>query len=139
MNFIDAIKNALMRVFDYKTRSSRSEFWWFILLFALGLTLAMVGDSYFPVDSDENLTGIAALAVIVFWMIMPILYVVSLLIILTLSIRRFHDTDKSGWWLLIILAPLGFIIWFIMMGQKGTQGFNRFGEDPLGDGFDVFD
>ena len=51
---------------------------------------------------------------------------------LAVSIRRLHDRDKSGWWVLLAFIPLIgaiiLLIWFIM---RGTQGPNRFGPDPL--------
>lgn len=49
-----------------------------------------------------------------------------------LSIRRLHDLDKSGWFLLIGLIPLVNIIFaFYMWLMPGTVGWNRYGEDPL--------
>ncbi len=47
---------------------------------------------------------------------------------LAVAVRRLHDTDRSGWWVLIGLVPvIGFLvlIWFYV--QKGTEGANRFG------------
>jgi len=49
-----------------------------------------------------------------------------------ITIRRLHDLDKSGWFILLALIPIvniGFAIyvWFF----KGTDGYNRFGADPL--------
>ncbi|SFI16327.1 DUF805 domain-containing protein [Planctomicrobium piriforme] len=49
----------------------------------------------------------------------------------TVTIRRFHDFDKSGWWLLINLIPiLGPLLQLIMMFRAGTPGKNRFGPQP---------
>jgi uncharacterized membrane protein YhaH (DUF805 family) len=50
---------------------------------------------------------------------------------LAVSIRRLHDLDRTGWWILIALTGIGailLIIWYVM---KGTDGPNRFGPDPL--------
>jgi uncharacterized membrane protein YhaH (DUF805 family) len=50
---------------------------------------------------------------------------------LAVSIRRLHDTDRSGWWLLIALIPLiGFILLIVWYASSGTAGSNRFGNDP---------
>ena len=48
------------------------------------------------------------------------------------DVRRLHDTDRSGWWLLIVLIPLvGGIVLLVWFCQAGTGGPNRFGPDPL--------
>ena len=53
------------------------------------------------------------------------------LMTLSATVRRLHDTNKSGWWILISLIPfIGLIIIFIL-ASKGTEGINRFGDYPL--------
>lgn len=50
---------------------------------------------------------------------------------LAVSVRRLHDTDRSGWWLLIAFIPLiGGIILLIFAAQDGTLGDNRYGPNP---------
>jgi uncharacterized membrane protein YhaH (DUF805 family) len=52
---------------------------------------------------------------------------------LAVSVRRLHDTDRSGWWLLISLIPIiGAIVLIVFAAQEGTSGENRFGSDPKG-------
>ena len=52
---------------------------------------------------------------------------------LAVQIRRLHDIDKSGWWILIALIPLIGFIWLIVLYcTEGTRGPNRFGADPKG-------
>lgn len=50
-----------------------------------------------------------------------------------INIKRLHDRDRKGWWLLVILIPIiGAIGLFVYLGfLKGTEGANRFGPDPL--------
>jgi uncharacterized membrane protein YhaH (DUF805 family) len=44
------------------------------------------------------------------------------------GVRRLHDIDRSGWWLLIGLVPLiGFIVLIVFLTKRGTEGQNRFG------------
>ena len=52
---------------------------------------------------------------------------------LAVSMKRWHDRDKSAWWILIILVPLIGPIWTIAENGflRGTAGPNRFGPDPL--------
>jgi uncharacterized membrane protein YhaH (DUF805 family) len=50
---------------------------------------------------------------------------------IAVQVRRFHDQDKSGWWVLIGLIPiLGGLAVLVFMFLEGTRGTNRFGPDP---------
>ena len=55
---------------------------------------------------------------------------------LAVAIKRWHDRDKSGWWLLIVLIPLIGWIWALIETGflEGTKGPNQYGPDPLGGG-----
>lgn len=56
---------------------------------------------------------------------------------LAVSVRRMHDQDKSGWWILISLVPLIGGIWLLVLYfMDGTPGPNRFGPDPKARGQD---
>jgi uncharacterized membrane protein YhaH (DUF805 family) len=51
---------------------------------------------------------------------------------LAVTVRRLHDTDSSGWWILLGLIPLiGMVVLIVWWCQKGSRGYNRFGADPL--------
>ncbi len=64
--------------------------------------------------------------------ILGILYTVATFIPnLAVTIRRLHDTDRSGWWALVAFVPfLGVIIILVLMALEGTSGSNTYGEDP---------
>ena len=123
LNFFEAIKICLKKYFIIKGRASRSEYWFLQLLFT---PLAM----YVGFWSDPVSTGTID---------PPPLYILSTIIVLflfipsiTSQIRRFHDKDKSGWFILINIIPLvGWLIALVMLLDKGTPGKNRFGEYPL--------
>jgi uncharacterized membrane protein YhaH (DUF805 family) len=52
---------------------------------------------------------------------------------LAMGVRRLHDTDRSGWWWLLVLIPvIGLIVLIVFWCFEGTRGPNRFGPDPLG-------
>ncbi|MBN2584135.1 MAG: DUF805 domain-containing protein [Planctomycetes bacterium] len=99
-------------VFDGRAR--RKEYWMFVLFniiisFVLGIIDGLIG---YPV-----LGLIYSLAV--------------LLPGLGVSIRRLHDTGRSGWWILIGFVPIvGFIILLVFMVTEGTKGENAYGPDP---------
>lgn len=104
-----------------KGRCRRKTFWIFVLInvlisVMLGIVDALLGLNIFQ---DEGLLSfIYSLAVLV-----PTI---------TVSVRRLHDLDRSGWWLLLVLLPLiGSLLLLICFCFKGSQGPNRFGADPL--------
>ncbi len=85
-------------------------------------TMSMPADAYgFSYMTDHSmgwLSGLFALA-----MLIPSIAV---------GVRRLHDTDRSGWWMLLVLLPfLGGLILFVFMVMGGTRGPNRFGSDPV--------
>ena len=131
MNFTDAVKAYFLKWNDFRTRSSRSEYWWatlfvtlasypvgFIIGFVIAFLLAIAG---FSDTTMEIAVGISILPVQIFIIIAST----------SLVIRRLHDVDKSGWWYLIIFTIIGMIPLLIWYCSKGTDGDNRFGKDPL--------
>ena len=68
--------------------------------------------------------------------IFPILYVIfflgTIIPYLAVLVRRLHDTNRTGWWVLIVFIPiLGFIAWLIFTISEGDRGENRYGPNPL--------
>ena len=51
---------------------------------------------------------------------------------IAISVKRWHDRDKSGWWVLIAFVPLIGQLWLLVVNGflRGTRGPNRFGEEP---------
>lgn len=117
MTFVESIKTCLMQKYaDFDGRATRSEYWWFYLFYLLSyIGIAIV---------DGMITG----------GIIAIIYSLGMLIpSITAGVRRLHDTDRVGWWLLIVLIPLiGAIVLIVFLAQKGTPGPNRFGP-PAGE------
>lgn len=118
-------------LFSFRGRIPRRQFWASILfqfLLAVGFVIVvfLVGGGF---DDEGNPQGIGTLFGLIF--IIPF-YIVSIWIGLAVSVKRWHDRDKSGWWMLIALIPLIGAVWaFIENGcLRGTVGPNRFGDDP---------
>lgn len=118
------------RYADFSGRSQRKEYWMFQLLIlivyaVLSIITSMGAPTVDPVTGE--LSGGGALATIgmgllgVFWLgtIVPAIAV---------AVRRMHDQDRSGWWILVPIVNL------IFMFIDGTPGPNRFGPDPKGRG-----
>lgn len=105
----------------FNGRARRKEYWFFYLFYliffmVLAFLDGMTG-SFSETAGIGMFTGIFILA-----MIIPGLAV---------SVRRLHDTDRSGWWILISLIPLIGGIWFlVLMVLDGTSGQNQYGPDP---------
>ena len=99
----------------FSGRARRQEYWMFVLInmiisFALGFIEGLFG-------------GPGAIS-----------YIYSLAVLLPsigVCIRRLHDTDRSGWWLLISFIPLiGAIMLIIFTATEGTAGDNQYGTNP---------
>jgi uncharacterized membrane protein YhaH (DUF805 family) len=127
----------------FRGRARRSEYWYFVLFLVLVNIVASILDSaLFGSSSTGPLGSLVGLAFLV-----PALAAAT---------RRLHDTDRSGWWQLIVLVPalltigllvpgIGFLLYGLgMLGvlaagilllvwlcQRGTPGPNRFGTPPV--------
>lgn len=54
------------------------------------------------------------------------------LMYLSLTARRLHDIDKSGWWCFIFIVPyIGVLLWVLLFFAEGTKGANKYGPDPI--------
>ena len=131
MNFTDAVKAYFLKWNDFRSRSSRSEYWWatlFVTLasfpvgFIIGYVIAILS-----LTAGFSETTMEIVVVIVMLPIQIFIIIASTCLV----IRRLHDVDKSGWWYLIIFTIIGIIPLLIWYCSKGTNGDNRFGKDPL--------
>ena len=63
---------------------------------------------------------------------LPLYYTLAVVLPgLAVTVRRLHDTDRSGWWLLILLVPIvGAIVFLVFMATPGGEMANRFGASP---------
>ena len=120
MNFFDSIKTCLKKFIVIKGRASRSEYWFFQLLFTpISIPALLFEDS--TNDTYIIYAGISGILIL-------LLFIPAI----TVTVRRFHDINKSGWFTLINFVPfLGWIIVLVMLIEKGTEGKNRFGDYPL--------
>lgn len=105
----------LKRYADFSGRSRRKEYW----LYILGLWLAIIVASI--VDGILGLTGMIGG---VYGPLTAIVYLGTLIPTIAVAVRRVHDSDKSGWFVLVPIYNL------ILMFLEGTKGPNRFGPDP---------
>lgn len=127
----------LRRYAQFTGRSRPKEYWMFILFlilgaFAIGIVEGVLGLSH-PIHWAQRgewgfnagyetrggpLSGLFGLAMLIPW--------------LAVAVRRLHDSDRRGWWLLIAFFPIiGGIVLLVFFIMGGTRGANRFGADPV--------
>ncbi|TYP92196.1 Uncharacterized membrane protein YhaH, DUF805 family [Fodinibius salinus] len=112
---------------DFNGRARRKEFWMFTLInFLIYLGLYVLAFAVGASDPES------ALAAVIFGVIG--LYGLGILIpSLAVSVRRLHDTGRSGWWILIQLVPaIGAIVLIVFLVQDSDTGANEYGENPKG-------
>lgn len=105
--------------FAFNGRTNRGKFWlgtvviWAVLLIIVILAVAM-----------NSAVG---------WLLLAVAYIGALWVGLTISIKRWHDRDKSGWWVLVGFVPIIGGLWALIETGflEGTKGDNRYGPDPL--------
>lgn len=125
MRFSQAVRSGFANYANFGGRASRSAYWWFAL-FALVVGWAARGlDSWLGLGGLATSTGTLG----------PISALVSLVLVLptwAVFARRMHDTDRSGWWWLLMLVPVvGWIVLIYFLASAGTPGPNRYGPPPL--------
>ncbi|MDR2709767.1 MAG: DUF805 domain-containing protein [Burkholderiales bacterium] len=110
--FLDVLKN---RYAQFGGRAGRAEYWLFWLFcFIIFVVLSIIGSVF---------RGSTILLIVFF--IVSLAFVVPSIAV---AVRRFHDQDKSGWFVLISLIPfVGGIILLVFMAMPSTEGSNRFG------------
>ena len=115
--YVDVIKK--YAVFD--GRANLKEYWFFVLFnviitIVLGIIDRVIGT--FSAEAQVGLFGtVYGLAI--------------MLPSVAVGVRRLHDTDRSGWWLLLVFIPcIGVVVLILFLAQEGTSGQNRYGARP---------
>jgi uncharacterized membrane protein YhaH (DUF805 family) len=115
MSFTEAIKDGFDHYVKFDGRASRPAYWWWFLFAVLVAVAANIIDA--AIGSFGIVSGITGLAL--------------LLPGLSVAIRRLHDTNRSGWWILIGLIPIiGWIVLLVFYLQQSDPTENRFGPPP---------
>lgn len=120
-------------LFSFQGRVNRAKFWlihlamWVVMIVVVGATL---GGAVMSSDPAAALASVGVVA----GLVLLVVYVLMIWISLALAAKRWHDRNKSAWWILIALVPVVGGLWFLIECGflKGTTGANKFGADPLG-------
>ena len=116
MRFTESVSVCFKKYFVFKGRASRSEYWWFQLIVAPSYVLSEI------TETESAPISFLFLAITLFTLIPAI----------AAGVRRLHDTNRSGFYLLISFIPLiGSLIMLFFLIPEGTKGKNIYGADPV--------
>jgi uncharacterized membrane protein YhaH (DUF805 family) len=118
MNFIEAVQSGFRRYGSASGRSSRSEYWYWTLFTVLVGVVTFAADyAFFPASSWSPIETLSSLALLLpSWAV---------------AIRRLHDINRTGYWVLIVFTLIGILLLLYWACIKGTDGDNDYGPDPL--------
>ena len=123
MDFMTAVRTCLSKYVDFSGRARRSEYWYFVLFNLIVNIVTTLLDNVLGTDFEGSggiLSTVAGLA-----LFLPGLAV---------GVRRLHDTDRSGWWILIGLIPIIGWILLIVWYCTDSKPDNQYGPNPKGAG-----
>lgn len=144
MGMTEAVQLFFKNYTNFQGRSRRAEYWWPALMnLLIGWTLSgisIVVGGGFDAFAAFQLNAIG-------WIFYGLSLIWSLIVLLpniSVTVRRFHDRNMSGWWLLAFMVGMiipfvnlvVIIAYIVIMVLPGTSGPNKFGLDPKG-GHDV--
>jgi len=118
---MDWYLKVLRQYSDFEGRAQRSEYWFFVLINVIVTFILAFLDSAFGMFDPQ--TG---------WGVLSAVYALALFLpSLAVSVRRLHDTGRSGWWMLLLFVPmvgaLVLIFFFVLESQADA---NRYGMNP---------
>jgi uncharacterized membrane protein YhaH (DUF805 family) len=113
VSFAEAVSVCLKKYATFSGRARRSEYWWFVLLGGGVNVIAAIVD---------NAAGTSIFAIVAgLGLFLPGLAV---------AIRRLHDTNRSGWWYLLVFVPFGAVALIVFCCQDSVPVVNAYGPSP---------
>src|SRR5262245_52061481 len=120
MGFAEAVQTCLKKYVTFSGRARRSEYWWFFLFLVLVSIAASVIDSIIGTMNDDTNVGLIG-GLVGLALVLPTIAV---------SIRRLHDTSRTGWWYLLVLIPVVGSIVLIVFYCLDSHPDNKYGPSP---------
>ena len=142
MSVLDWMLLPYRRYAAFSGRSRRREYWLFVLFYVLvsAVVSAVFGKPVSQSGPFGFQYGIWMQPGTPGYWVSAVFSLLSLIPSLAVQVRRLHDIDRSGWWMLGWFVPiLGWVVLLVFLCLDGTAGANRYGNDPKGRGVvDVF-
>lgn len=122
----------LKQYVDFQGRARRTEYWMFTLFNVLASVVLLFVDSLLGTGSLTGPSGATGVGFGASLGVLSGIYTLAVLLpSLAVGVRRLHDTDRSGWWLLIGLVPfVGGLVLLVFFVLEGNRGPNEHGQDP---------
>jgi uncharacterized membrane protein YhaH (DUF805 family) len=119
-NIMNWYLTVLKKYAVFSGRARRKEYWMFVLFNIIFSVVADIIDRIAGLDITSN------------WGVLSTIYSLAMFIPgLAVAIRRLHDTNRTGWWLLLGLIPIiGAIILLVFMASEGQSSDNQYGPNP---------
>ena len=119
-------------LFSFQGRVNRAKFWlvhiamWVVIVVVFG---ALLGGAAMSSDPRAALASVG----LVGGLVLAVVYILAIWIGLAIAAKRWHDRNKSAWWILIAVVPVVGALWYLIECGflKGTTGANTYGTDPL--------
>ncbi|ABW27788.1 conserved hypothetical protein [Acaryochloris marina MBIC11017] len=124
----------LRKYWDYSGRARRKEFWYFVLFVILFSSVLIRIDEYLGISGDElvksmlGISGVTLRRFPEFGLLNGLHSLVMVIPFIAVSIRRLHDTGRSGWWLFVNFVPMigGLVLLFCLAAESQPEK-NRYG------------
>ena len=121
MNFFEAVRSGFRNYVNFSGRAVRSEYWYWALFGMIVVVVFGVIDELLNPGTQMGAFSVANV-IVMLALVLPGLAV---------SVRRLHDIDFTGWWVLLGFTIIGAFVLIYWACQRGTLGPNRFGPDPM--------
>jgi uncharacterized membrane protein YhaH (DUF805 family) len=119
--FIDVVTK---RYAQFSGRARRKEFWMYVLFYFIGSIIVGILDRILGLDfTSSNSFRSGGWLSTIYWLAL-------LIPSIAVGVRRLHDTNRTGWWILLWLTCIGIIVLIIFWALEGTPGDNKYGPDP---------
>lgn len=118
-NFLNVVQNNYM---NFNGRARRKEYWQYIaVVIALNVVAGIIAQILGVIGTVGSILGMVVTGAVGLGLFLPSLGV---------AVRRLHDTNKSGWFILLGLIPLVQFYVIYLLVIEGDKGANQYGEDP---------
>lgn len=115
------LKEVIAKYATFRGRARRREYWRYILYYVIAFVTLVLVDMLTGTFNIESQLGFLSGLFLLFMLIPSV----------AVAVRRLHDTERGGWWLLLAFLPLiGQLVLLFFFIQEGDEGDNAYGPDP---------